>query len=742
MKNYKAFTKYTLRTPVNSINKLDKETFTLEDFKNDKEFLQAVRLASPVLFEDYEKWEKGYLKDKKKEDHLLFSFMKYHIRSCMRCTPFGLFAGLNLGELGDETSIVLSEKNQHEPHTRLDMNYLCSLIQNLEKRPEVRNQLTFFPNNSYYIIGNQIRYIEYSYFNTRRKHQISAVENNEYLTLIIEKSKEGAKREELGKLLVGDEITFEDAVEFIDALIDNQLLVSNLDPTVTGEELHDFIINKIKDFNIDDDIFNEITGVKEDVARLDHSKLGTAIENYTQISNRLKKLEIPLDEKYLFQTDLVLNTKKNTIDEAILENIKKACSLLNKFTYRPKETNLSKFAEAFTERYEDREVPLLKVLDVESGIGYIQNNSGAASDHSPLVDDLAIPLVTSKGIMANINWARNLSILLDKYTDTVKNNKEHLELTDEDVKDMEENWDDLASTFSVNTRITRENGEEKIALHSVGGSSTVNLLGRFGHSKKNLAEFLVEIGEKEKELNKDMILAEIVHLPESRVGNILSRPIFREYEIPYLAQSAVKQENQIPLDDLLVSVKQNKVVLRSKRLNKIVKPHLGNAHNFSANALPAYHFLADLQTQDLRGGIGIHWGQMEHEFNFLPRIVYKNIILSEATWGVKQKEIENLKKIKDDAELMTAFNELREKRKFHRYIILADYDNELLFDLDKVQNVKLLMSLVKNRPSFTLKEFIFSDNDSIVTDENGNAFTNEIIFSFYKENEPSTTENN
>jgi hypothetical protein len=48
-------------------------------------------------------------------------------------------------------------------------------------------------------------------------------------------------------------------------------------------------------------------------------------------------------------------------------------------------------------------------------------------------------------------------------------------------------------------------------------------------------------------LNEDTVTAEIVHLPESRTGNILMRTHVRDYEIPYLAHSTVAAERQVKL---------------------------------------------------------------------------------------------------------------------------------------------------------------------------------------------------
>lgn len=742
MKNipYQNFSSFILRSPLFSFNFLEpliSGTTTPEEKLQEVCRLpavdEAIFLASPDLHTQMKEWLAGGLKDPKKRERLHYGLMRYILRMATRPTPFGLFAGFSLGKWADEGRVELPGQSAYERHTRLDMNYLCALAQDLANHPIIKESILYYPNSSIYPVGDQLRYVEYRYrVNARRTHHIVAVDYSEYLQRILERAANGASLQELTELLVDEEITLEEAREFINELVSSQVLVNQLEPAITGPEFLDQIMTVLEPIQGIDDIKQVIQEVKKALEEIDNSQIGATVSHYQKIAGILKPLKTTFELKFLFQTDMVKPTLHCTVESSLVDDLLKGFDVMNKLNPRPASTNMSQFREAFSERYETRELPLLKALDTEAGIGYRQ--TAGAGDIAPLVDDL--PAGAPAGPAgAEIRWNQIQALLLKKYQEALVAKKYEVEITDKDLEPFVSDWNDLPDTFSAMVQIVEDKSDtypkKRILTSGFGGSSSGNLLGRFCHADSKTDAFVKEIAQVEKELKPDVLLAEIIHLPESRVGNVLLRPVLRQYEIPYLAKAAVPVEDQIKVQDLMVSVKQNRVVLRSKRLNKEVVPRLTNAHNYSFNALPVYHFLADLQTQNLRGGLGINWGALSNDYEFLPRMVYRNIILSPATWNFREKDIAELIKIKDDEQLVQRVREWRKEKNMPAYVALSDNDNRLFINLDNALCINTLFSVTKNRPGFQLIEFIFDPAQSVVKSNEG-AFTNEFIFSFYK----------
>ncbi|CAL2107777.1 lantibiotic biosynthesis protein [Tenacibaculum sp. 190524A02b] len=714
--------------PVNFYKKIfEKKEVPYEELNaiwKNEQINEAVFIASPALHKQLAKLFLGEIKQTKKKEQLKYAFLKYLIRLSTRCTPFGLFASVSYGALEKETNIELIDTNSYRKENRLDTHVLSSILETLSNIPTIKSQLLFYTNNSLYKIANQYRYIEYQLLNNKRSYSVEAVEDTIYLEKILQKAKEGITIQNLVEVIVKIDttITKEEATIFINSLIENQLLISSLSINLTGEDTLEYTIASLKEMEIPSDVLNFIEELQYKLGLLDGNK--ESFKNIHQsIQVMLKRIDIPFNPKYLIQTDMFGVTSANKLKATHLYTIKKTIPFLNKLSVYNENANLAQFKKAFIERYESKEIPLAHVLDVETGIGYIQHN--AISDTTSFLENIN-PKSNKKD--KSLLWTEVNEILLFKLL-KIKGGFV-LELTDKDFENIGFDWKYTPDTITAFTEIFKDGEEERIILHGFTNNAG-KLLGRFSYGDKRLESHLNEITEIEKQLNPNKILAEIVHLPESRTGNILKRTHVRDYEIPYLGKSTLPINNQIPINDLLVSVKNNKVILKSKKLNKEVVPKLTNAHNYAPKALPIYHFLCDLQSQDEKKYIGFSWPSIVEGYSFLPRVVYKNVIISKATWCFTNKVIEKLiYNITEDTKLLEAVLEFREKFKIPRYVQYSKKDNSLLIDFQNIESIKLLLNSVKNKKVWRLDEFLFT-NDSVVQ-HNKESFANEFIFTFHK----------
>jgi thiopeptide-type bacteriocin biosynthesis protein len=224
------------------------------------------------------------------------------------------------------------------------------------------------------------------------------------------------------------------------------------------------------------------------------------------------------------------------------------------------------------------------------------------------------------------------------------------------------------------------------------------------------------------------VFAEIVHLPEGRMGNILARPILRAYEIPYLGHASVPADRQIPVTDLLVSVLGEQIVLRSARLGRRVLPRLTCAHAFGASQ-GIYRFLCALQAQGTAGDLGWDWGPLR-DAPFLPRIVSGKLVLCRALWHVSQDELKPLGQARGAARFR-AVQDWRAARRLPRWIAVVDGDNELPIDLDNVLAVDTLVELIKGRDQATLVE-LFPGPDELVARGPEGRFVHELVVPFVR----------
>lgn len=689
-------------------------------------FIYALYIASKDLLKELER----YISDPasfnaKKADKLQKSLYKYWVRACTRSTPYGLFAGCTTGTVATESSLELLPVSEARQHVRLDMDYYTKICHHIQELPTVSTNLRYYTNNSIYKAGEKYRYAEYIINNNRRRYLLTAVADSVFLEKIFREAINGITIAGAMQLIVALDpgITADEATEFVQELIRSQLLVAETEPRITGNDNLNTLIGRLSSIEHIAALRDTLLTLQQLFQQQDFER--SRLNEIHTICETAFPLSAPKD---LLQIDLFKHARQCSLSEHLVQDITqqvgKLLSLCHGYT-KDSPSEMSHFITRFQEQYESQEMPLNAVLDGETGIGY---GAGAESSlHVPFVEDIA---TGGSAESTTVHWTPQQQLCLAKYETFLREGNAVVYITDEELQKAGDpetvplaHSCYLFGTLQAASAAEADKGNYTFAMQSLGGPSAANLLGRFCSGDPVLTAKVKEILAEEEAAYPDAVLAEVVHFPEARAANVLIRPSLRNYEIPYIGIAGVPDAFQIPVSDLMVSVRNKEVVLRSKRLNKRVIPRLSSAHNYSFNSLPIYKFLCDLQQQSVTN-LHWDWGVLGSRQR-LPRVMYKNIILSRGSWTLTAKELEQAGE--DEASHLRFFEAYRQQQGIPDKVLLADADNELLLELTQPVAIAILMEQLKRTSNVLLKECLTDEDNGVVRDTENKVYAHEIL---------------
>ncbi len=682
---------------------------------SDSLVLDSIFIASESLHKEFLLAQKSPYNGKCKK--LLPSLYKYISRMASRPTPFGLFSGITLAKIGDLNSKLILSEN-FTTKFRLDLGVIEQINIKLLNNPSNLEDLSYFPNTTIYFDREDLVYVEYQQIGGERSYHWSRIKNNPLIKEVLDYCTFGASFGRIKEELINIGVPKTRSVNFINQLIKLKLLIPETDPIVTTIASNKILsrINELTDKSEFAAPFKEITKFIKQVQTKEISVCNIW---------RLKKLVEFLENKprNLIQADMYRKLNSGTLSSQFIQTIGDEILDLQLEIQNEAKLEIEYFTKRFTAKFGDQEIPLLEALDLDRGIGYGINNE-IIIDHCLLLD----------GLMENTEENdHRKGRLLQKYIEKQTKGKNHkVRVINLETKDLNllgyKNSKDIslpAGYYHFGNLLLQKgsdlsNQNIRFNLLKSGGVSSLSLMTRFSYLDKELQHKLEECSEEEQKKAGDSILAEVVFFPDGNAGNILSRNSLYKYEIPIVGQAAVDYEHTIPLADIMLCVDKGKIILRSKKLNKIILPRLSSAHNFHYG-MTIYRFLCDLQFQDNPVNFGWDWGNMNN-CTFLPRVEYKHLILSRARWRIS-KDIFDGKEFGDDIEktkFLTQYYELPDR------VLLSQGDNELLLDLQNEIGAKILLKEL-NRKEVVLYENLYDSFDSPVINEKGDMLANEVI---------------
>ena len=657
----------------------------------DESFQTALKLSSPSLFVSIKALERGEVKKEKDKQKTLYALTKYALRYCSRPTPFGLFAGISSARWDSETNLVRSVG--FRTYCRLDIGFLSELADKLSALPEIESYLVFRPNSSIYAFSGEYRYYEYQIENGQRKYKITAIEADEILDEILSICKKGITKKELEDYLLNQGFTIDEIRDYLSELIETRFLVSELEPNLTGEDFFYRIIRVI------DRVANEsgsplLYAVKSNLEEL-HNELNLAnglnMESLLKLENLIGRLPVTYSKK--LHVDKFDEWSRCSLSIKIQEELFYALRVMKRLNKRSSLPNVEDFKRRFERRFGEQEVPLLLALDSDVGVGF----GGYGTVALPLIDSVNFDINRAE----EVHISSSQKVLLDWL---IKNEGR------EQVLRLESFWQpvpeeelNLCPTISIGFRLL---SESMMYLENVGGQSGANIIARFAGGDSSIEEALSEIHDQEKSENPDVIFAEVVHLPESHLGNVMRRPSFRPNEIAFLAGAGVSAEHQIDLADITIKLIGETLILTDSKSGQRIIPRLGSAFNYLMGSIPAFEFLCSVQNDGYETALGFNWGVLEELFIAFPRVTVKNVVVSPAQWVWKERQ---LKKVNSVNKLKSLILESA----IPRYFVFAQGDQELLVDAQNEWLLEVLLNEILGKEKVVLKEFLHNDQNPV-----------------------------
>jgi thiopeptide-type bacteriocin biosynthesis protein len=688
----------------------------LREWVERPEVKEALWLASPELVQSLGAWQADpeSVKARKLEQALY----RYLARMTARATPFGTFAGCSVGTMGESTRLEPGPRSQYRRATRLDMEYLYSLAEAVSSDSPGNSNIQFRLNNSLHLVAGRYHHLCGEWIDGEHLFQLVSTDPTTALDATLLRASGGSTPGKLAAALVESDpdITPAQAAAFIAKLIESQMLVSELIPPVIGTDPARAMIGQLERGQRSD-LASELRAATMALEALDQGGVGAALTAYDEIAATAAQLGGEFKPGRLVQVDLI-KPAEATVASRLVNEVLSAVHMLHLIRGDSKQPAYEPFIEQFSERYWDQEVPLLEALDDEAGIGFENEDNPTSEPLIAGIDFRAAETTTQED-------DKKPSPLLARRLEELRGRQGTvLELDSELLEELKVSDPlPLPDAFSVMGAVLPGEG---FYLASVFGPSGANLLARFCHADAHLAEHVQRHLRAEEALHPGgAVFAEVTHLPEGRIGNVVCRPALRQYEIPFLATPGLPAERQIALADLTVSVREGRIVLRSRRLGCEVLPRLTCAHNFShPRGLKLYKFLCLLQHQGACAEPVWNWGVHDQEA-FLPRVARGNIVFALARWRVTKESA---------PELFTSppgVEPWRDRVCVPRFVFVVEADNQLLIDFENPLSVETFLEHIRKRSETYLVEMLPGPEALAVRGPEG-GFVHEMILPFQR----------
>ena len=588
------------------------------------EVQEAIHVASSGLLRRYsDQLAEGGL-----DEEICYALYGYLARMSYRATPFGTFAvvgGIGVGDGVGKLSAL--DRMSVLKRTKLTTNAVWEFVRSKKSAQAVQQYGLLSVNDTITASGDVARYVRIDATRSgKRRYTQVEVDSDEALTAVLDHARVRMPAFDLAKSIAASRSDLgspEDWRGFIDELIDSQIL--------TYDDLNSFTSDDIA-CRLDFDELGEslgarrLTGGETSLGKLNGVGVISTPADYERIQHELWERAGREFDRGL-KSDLYDQRTDCTLSQKVATDVRDAVEDLLQIV--PRRGPLQRFAQKFTQSYGDASVALVDVLDQLETLDFVD-----ADGKEPALDMLI-------GRSGSREGALNAS-LVEPFAAMVGSGQHYARAQDYFPVGSKRpsSQDALPIVCWVSLWRTHEAANDLIEIKSIGRQDPGRIMGKFSHDLPQVATYLAD---HEFDLPTDVILAEILHLPQDSLGSICARPLFGRSFIGLRAPARPDGGGErIDIADIDLVVRSGRVLLIHRRLHKRIRLCMSNAHNFDVPTnLLSYRFLNHVSAQDdmvkmpdLR--------DLHPSASFVPGLNYRGVVVSRPSWRIPQQTIASL----------------------------------------------------------------------------------------------------
>jgi lantibiotic biosynthesis protein len=616
--------------------------------------------------------------------------LRYLIRMSSRPTPYGLFAGVALTKWAPSTDLMLAATTPRT-RTRPDMEWLLGLVLELEARPEVRKELRVFANPGAFVHAGRIFLSEPA--PSGKSDAASPVSLR--ATGVARRALAAARKPIPYRDLVAELLsttpgaTPEKVEDLVTTLWKQTVLLTDLRPPLTTDSPVHYVVERLRGIPAAEGVLTQLEVLVKTIETWDRLPPQQGAAAYRNLIKQVDSVSSS-SSKTLLQTDMALALDGHHVTRVVGEEVARAGELLLRLSpWARGLPHLQAYRHAFLSRYgQERVVPLLEILDPDFGLGppsgYGHSVAGGiAPERSALrqrtLRDLAINALRDRRLVVELE--EDQLARLETWTPSSGAAPASL---------------DISVFVAASSAAAMDAGEFQVVIGpNLGASAAGRNLGRFADLLGTEAEAALDRADRVEAAHApDRLRAELIYLPQRcRSANVAIRPAIRAYEIVLGTTPGVPPDKVVPLDELVVGVRDGRFYVRWLAEDVEVVSCAGHMLN-TLRAPTAIRFLDDV-SRDGSAQLGtFDWGPAAG-FPFLPRVQAGRIVLSLAQWRIDTET----RTSKLPTERASAFSEAltrwRSRWQVPRHVYLSFGDNRLLLDLEDAAQVEELWAEVR-----------------------------------------------